>query len=58
MTGESIRGGGYRFLESVVLLVRVLVYGAAMEPSCESGGWGVGRVWARTLLIPLVSAIT
>lgn len=55
---KSIRGGGYRFLESVVLLVRVLVYSTAMEPSCESGGWGAGGVWAETLLMSLVSAIT
>jgi len=26
------------------------VYGAAMEPMRESGGWGVGGVWAETLL--------
>ena len=35
---KSIRGGAYRFLESVVSLVHVLVYSTAMEPMRESGG--------------------
>lgn len=55
---KSIRGGGYRLLDLVVSLVHVLVYSTAMEPSCESGEWEAGGVWARTLLMPLVSAIT
>lgn len=45
-------------LDFVVSLVHVLVYSTAMEPMRESEGWEAGGVWAETLLMPLVSAIT